>query len=55
MAEQLKRKGISVIPGWKLCHNCHQKTRGLADDDADINKHDDRGVNEFETSLQIVE
>ena len=55
MAEQLKRKGISVIPGWKLCHNCHQKTRDLADDDADINKYDDRGVNEFETSLQIVE
>ena len=54
MAEQLKRKGISVIPGWKLCHNCHQKTRDLADDDADINKYDDRGVNEFETSLQIV-
>ena len=55
MAEQLKHKGISVIPGWKLCRNCHQKTRDLPDDEVDINECDDGGVDEFETSLQIVE
>ena len=55
MAEQLKHKGISVIPGWKLCRNCHQKTKDLADDEVDINECDDGHVDEFETSLQIVE
>ena len=55
MAEQLKHKEISVIPGWKLCRNCHQKTKDLADDEVDINECDDGHVNEFETSLQIVE
>ena len=55
MTEQLKRKGISVIPGWKLCCNCHQKTEDLADDEVDINECDDGNVNEFETSLQIME
>ena len=55
MAEQLKHKGISVIPGWKLCGNCHQKTKDLADDEVDINECDDGHVDEFETSLQIVE
>ena len=55
MAEQLKHKGINVIPGWKLCHNCHQKTKDLADDEVGINECDDGDVNEFETSLQIVE
>ena len=55
MAEQLKHKGINVIPGWKLCHNCHQKTKDLADDEVGINECDDGDVNEFETSLQIVQ
>ena len=55
MAEQLKHKGISVIPGWKLCRNCHQMTKDLADDEVDINECDDGDVDEFGTSLQIVE
>ena len=55
MAEQLKHKGINVIPGWKLCHSCHQKTKDLADDEVGINECDDGDVNEFETSLQIVQ
>ena len=55
MAEQLKHKEINVIPGWKLCHNCHQKTKDLADDEVGINECDDGDVNEFETSLQIVQ
>ena len=55
MAEQLKYKGINVIPGWKLCHNCHQMTKDLADDEIGINECDDGDVDEFETSLQIVE
>ena len=55
MAEQLKHKGINVIPGWKLCHNCHQKTKDLADDEVGINECDDGDVNEFETSLHILE
>ena len=55
MAEQLKHKGISVIPEWKLCHNCHQKTKDLADDELDTNECDNGDVDEYETSLQIVE
>ena len=55
MAEQLKHKGINVIPGWKLCHNCNQKTKDLADDEVGINECDGGDVNEFETSLQILE
>ena len=55
MAEQLKHKGINVIPGWKLCHNCNQKAKDLADDEVGINECDDGDVNEFETSLQILE
>ena len=55
MAEQLKKKGINVIPGWELCHNCHQKTKDLADDEVGINECDDGDVNEFETSLEIVQ
>ena len=47
MAEQLKHKGINVIPGWKLCHNCHQKTKDLADDEVGINECDDGDVDEF--------
>ena len=55
MAEQLKHKGINVIPAWKLCHNCHQKTKDLADDELDTNECDNGDVDEYETSLQIVE
>ena len=55
MAEQLKHKGINVIPGWKLCHNCNQKTKDLADDEVGINECGDGDVNEFETFLQILE
>ena len=55
MAEQLKHKGINVIPGWKLCRNCHQKTKDLADDEVGINECHDGDVDKFETSLQIVE
>ena len=55
IAEQLKCKGISVIPGWRLCRNCRQKTKDLPDDEIDINECDDGDVDEFETSLQILE
>ena len=55
MSEQLKQKGIRVIPGWKLCHTNHQKTKDLADDEVDINECDDSNVDEFEISLQTVE
>ena len=55
MAEQLKYKGINVIPGWKLCHNCHQMTKDLADDEIGINECDDGDINEFETSLKILQ
>ena len=24
---QLQKKNIHVVPGWKLCRNCHQKTK----------------------------
>ena len=40
---------------WKLCRNYHQKTKYFADDEVDINECDDGYVDEFETSLQIVE
>ena len=55
MAEQLKHKEINVIPGWKLSRNCHQKTKDLADDEIGINECDDGDINEFETSLKIVQ
>ena len=55
MVEQLKHKGVSVIPEWKLCHNCHEKTRDLANDEVCINECDDGDVDEFKTSLQIEE
>ena len=49
MAEQLKHKGINLIPWWKLCHDCHQKTKDLTDDEEGINECDDGYVNVFET------
>ena len=55
MAEKLKHKGINVTPGRKLCRNCNKKTKDLADDEVDITECDNSNVNEFETSLQIVE
>ena len=54
MAEQLKHKGIYVIPGWKLRRNCNQKTKDLAYDEEDISECDGSDVDEFETSLQFV-
>lgn len=55
IAEKLKHKGINVTPGMKLCRNCNQKTKDLADEQVDINECDNSNVNEFATSLQIVE
>ena len=55
MAEQLKHKEVSVIHGCKLCRNYLEKTKDLADDEVVINECDDGDVNEFETSLQIVQ
>ena len=49
MAEQLKHKGINLIPWWTLCHDCHQKTKDLTDDEEGINECDDGYVNVFET------
>ena len=48
MVEQLKHKGINLTPGWKLCHNCHQKTKDLKDDELGINECDDGYVSVFE-------
>ena len=48
MTEQLKRKEVNVIPGWK-------KTKDLADDEVGINECDNGDVNEFGTSLQLVQ
>ena len=55
MAEQLKRKEVSVIHGCKLCRNYLEKTKDLADDEVVINECDDGDVGELERSLQIVE
>ena len=44
MAEQLKHKEMNVIPGWKLCRNCHQKTKDLADNEVSINECGDGDV-----------
>ena len=55
MAEQVKYKWINLIPVWKLCCNYHQKAKDLAYDEVDINQCDDGDVDEFETTLQIVE
>ena len=49
------QKGISVVLERKLYCNCHQKTKDLADNEADINACDDGDVDEFDTSSQIVE
>lgn len=46
---QLQKIDIHVIPGWKLCGNCHQKTKHSVDLE-DLNIHDNDYVNELEPS-----
>ena len=57
-AEQLKSKNIHVIPGCKVCLNCHQQIKDFLDDDTDdvfMDDVDECTTNVFESTVHIAE
>ena len=56
--EQLKSKNIHVIPGCKVCRNCHQQIKDFLDDDTDdvfMDDVDECTTNVFESTVHIAE